>query len=297
MRAARQQEFVGDLKAQAGGSNLLGKLKSLVKIFAKTTETDGDLQSNTGLLRLIDLLVFSQHHAIVSIHFPAAFVNVSTGSSAIAGAASLGDYVTASPGPDQGRRPPFMHADAIGPKKVGPPKAAARRTGGRARRAGVGRARLLRPRRRLSQRAPRSPAAASRAPARVPAVRAALAHRRRGSTRRTRPTAPSPNVYVLKDRPGTRTRPTGSCSSRTMAEGRYYGVAGDGLEEPADPRPEETPYRVGGRTLQLVGDGYHLRFVVWRTKQRVYWISNTLTLDLTNRQMIGIARSLTKRLR
>jgi hypothetical protein len=34
--------------------------------------------------------------------------------------------------------------------------------------------------------------------------------------------------------------------------------------------------------------------VAWRTGRAVYWVSNTLSHDLTNQQMLGIAASLTR---
>jgi hypothetical protein len=57
--------------------------------------------------------------------------------------------------------------------------------------------------------------------------------------------------------------------------------------------PSEIRY-VGGRRLELHFDGSKLRLVAWRTAKAVYWVSNTLSLDLTNQQMLGIAASLTR---
>ena len=48
----------------------------------------------------------------------------------------------------------------------------------------------------------------------------------------------------------------------------------------------------GGRKLLLFGDGRRLRFVGFKTKQGSYWVSNTLTEDLTPRTMVAIAASL-----
>jgi hypothetical protein len=51
---------------------------------------------------------------------------------------------------------------------------------------------------------------------------------------------------------------------------------------------------VNGKQLLLFTNGSKLSVVAWRTPQAVYWISNTLTDDLTNQQMVAIAASLTK---
>jgi polyisoprenyl-teichoic acid--peptidoglycan teichoic acid transferase len=51
---------------------------------------------------------------------------------------------------------------------------------------------------------------------------------------------------------------------------------------------------MGGRTYRLYFDGTRLRLVAWQTGRAVYWISNTLLQSLTNKQMLGLAQSLTR---
>jgi hypothetical protein len=77
-------------------------------------------------------------------------------------------------------------------------------------------------------------------------------------------------------------------------DGQYYGVQGTDWRTPpllAHPTSTRT---VRGRRLQLYRDGNRLRVVAWRTRRAVYWVSNTLSLSLTNAQMVSIARSLTR---
>ena len=38
-------------------------------------------------------------------------------------------------------------------------------------------------------------------------------------------------------------------------------------------------------------EGDRLRLVAWRTREGVYWLSNTLLQSLSERQMLEIARS------
>ena len=45
-----------------------------------------------------------------------------------------------------------------------------------------------------------------------------------------------------------------------------------------------------GRTYKLFYDGSRLRLVAWSTPRAVYWVSNTLSKTLTNKQMLAIAR-------
>ncbi|MBJ7343315.1 MAG: LytR family transcriptional regulator, partial [Solirubrobacteraceae bacterium] len=56
--------------------------------------------------------------------------------------------------------------------------------------------------------------------------------------------------------------------------------------------PSET-MKMRGRSFELFYDGTRLRLVALRTSKGVYWVSNTLSLTLTNPQMLAIARSLT----
>jgi hypothetical protein len=76
--------------------------------------------------------------------------------------------------------------------------------------------------------------------------------------------------------------------------GQFYGVQGTTWKQaPILASPQEIRY-VGGKRLELHFDGHSLRLVAWRTAQAVYWVSNTLSLNLSNQQMLGMAASLTR---
>ena len=76
--------------------------------------------------------------------------------------------------------------------------------------------------------------------------------------------------------------------------GQYYGVQGTTWRQaPILSSPQEIRI-VAGKRLELHFDGHRLRLVAWRTAQGVYWVSNTLSLDLSNQQMLGLAASLTR---
>ena len=51
---------------------------------------------------------------------------------------------------------------------------------------------------------------------------------------------------------------------------------------------------MGGRRYRVYRDGAHTRLVAWETPHGVYWVSNSLSRALSNRAMLGIARSLTR---
>jgi len=76
--------------------------------------------------------------------------------------------------------------------------------------------------------------------------------------------------------------------------GQYYGIEGTTWSDPPLlSHPNETRL-VEGKRLELFYDGHKLTVVAWRTPHGVYWVSNTLTDDLSNAQMLGIAASFTR---
>ncbi len=63
------------------------------------------------------------------------------------------------------------------------------------------------------------------------------------------------------------------------------------MDPPLLDHPSET-ITADGRHLELFYDSSKLRIVAWKTKHAVYWVSNSLSEQLTNGQMLGIAESL-----
>jgi hypothetical protein len=102
-----------------------------------------------------------------------------------------------------------------------------------------------------------------------------------------------PRVYTLRDRAGRPHKAYRLVVVQSEADGSYYGVQGtDWMTPPLLAHPTSTTV-VRGRRLMLFKDGSRLRFVAWKRKDAVYWVSNSLGLGLSNAQMVGIAASLT----
>lgn len=75
--------------------------------------------------------------------------------------------------------------------------------------------------------------------------------------------------------------------------GGYYDVEGTNwLDPPIIDNPNEIQH-VGGRSYMIFGDGEHIQMVAWRQDGVLYWVVNTLLTELTNQQMLAIARSVT----
>jgi polyisoprenyl-teichoic acid--peptidoglycan teichoic acid transferase len=105
----------------------------------------------------------------------------------------------------------------------------------------------------------------------------------------------APRIYTIRDETGKRHQAYRMVISRGIA-GQYYGVQGMTWKDPPildDPDERRT---VEGRKFSIYRDGRAIRLVAWRTRRAVYWVSNTLTHNLNNRQLLAIAGSL-RRLR
>jgi hypothetical protein len=73
--------------------------------------------------------------------------------------------------------------------------------------------------------------------------------------------------------------------------GGYYDIEGtDWPDPPVIAHPDETR-RIGGRTYMFFSDGGHVHVIAWHQGHALYWLTNTLLEELTNQQMLGIARS------
>jgi LCP family protein required for cell wall assembly len=274
VRAARQQDFLRQAKGQFSLSSLLGDRKELVKIFARYTRTD--VRSNDAILRLLKLAFLSSKNPIREVKFPATD--------------AANNYLEISPQNLEQVVEEFQNAEESG---------GARQTGDTSRKAKRARKKQ---RSRQAQGLPAGivpdkaqaeqqaiPAAAKlELPVYFPAVRLASSTYSSGEAG-----YPSTRAYTLRDRAKNRYDAYRMVLFTGVA-GQYYGVQGTSWKAPPIlDSPTET-MRMRGRSYELFYDGTRLRLVAWRTPNGVYWVSNTLSKTLTNRQMLAIARSLTR---
>jgi hypothetical protein len=104
---------------------------------------------------------------------------------------------------------------------------------------------------------------------------------------------PTPRVYTLRDRAGHPHHAYRLVVMQSLLEGSYYGIEGtDWRNPPLLAHPTSTT-TVGGKRLLLFKAGSRLRYVGYKRKDAVYWVSNSLNLSVSNAQMISIAGSLT----
>jgi polyisoprenyl-teichoic acid--peptidoglycan teichoic acid transferase len=285
VRAARQQDFLRAAKDQLSTSSLIDQRGQLLGILKKNTQTDESLRTVKGALKLAKLAIFSAGHPVSQIKFPPVY----------SGDPATGQYVEASAATLLRLRNAFFHASPVvkqqtksAAKKA--TKKAAEGTPGDARAAHANLVKAHTPGENLVART----VATHRLGFRLYFPLRLTPNGRYASTVRDASTTdPTPRVYTLRDRAGHLHRAYRLVVLESLDQGSYYGIQGTDWKTPpilANPTSSTT---VGGRKLLLFKAGSRLRFVAWKRKDAVYWVSNSLTLDLSNAQMIGIAGSLT----
>ncbi len=259
VRSARQQDFLRQAKQQVGAGRLIEDRSKLVKIFGKYTSSD--IRDRAEVLRIVKLAVGSIDQPVREVHFEGqigeSYVTASSRSVRKLAAQFLG--VEETPGPRGKLKPkgPRKKRKGGGSNNLENIPAEGRDQGLQAVQQGLGKnLPVLYPTKRLS-----------------------------GSL-----FAGPPRVYKLKTRSG-RSYASYRMVIKRGRVGEYYGLQGTKwrdapiLENPSEKR------RIGKRTYELHYDGDRLRLVAWRTKKAVYWISNTLLQSLSEREMLGIAKS------
>jgi LCP family protein required for cell wall assembly len=288
VRAARQQAFIRDAKDQYGQANLIANRNRLLRIFGQHTQTDANLHSIDGLINLFNLVAFADGHAIKQIPFPTANI-----ADVVGGVA----YVTANTNAEQAAWDRFMAptvavSTSTAPTvSTTPATSTAPATPARAPTAGLIPALA----------AGKVQAAAlgdAGLPVYVPKRLVAGSEYCSGTLGNCPAEIPTIGSYPRKYLLWTTQHHPASAYQMTVVRngilGQYYDVEGMTWQQaPILAHPTEVRI-VGGKTLDLYFGGSKLSLVAWHTPRAVYWISNTLTNNLTKQQMIGLAASLVR---
>jgi polyisoprenyl-teichoic acid--peptidoglycan teichoic acid transferase len=272
VRAARQQDFLRQLRNAAGARRLLDyrRRTTLARIFARYTDTDKGLRRKSDIFSLLKLVLFTGQKPVREVRFR---INNETDPYYLfASASKLGKTLHE-----------FLNAQASEKPRTTSPATAADRRSARSRR-DRNRASDV-PGLEVARREGEDQAIVGERRAHFPFYFPTL--RYHGS----RYAGTEPRVYTLRDERGKPHRAYRLVVSKGVI-GEYYGIQGTNWKAPPILDDPSEVRRVNGRKLELHYDGRRLRLVAWRTKRAVYWISNTLTQSLSSRQMIAIAASL-----
>jgi hypothetical protein len=253
VRAARQQSLLRDVRDQVGASGMIDDVSGLAGIARRSTETDTDLRTVAGVERVAKLALDQNGDPVRQLTFPATL----GASDVTTSKARVARVVEA-----------FLHPPAQ-KAKAAPRKRAAPRP------------------RRTTPAAPRmvpftpTVSALVRFPVYLP-TQLAPGSRVEGA----------PRAYAIRDPDGHTHQAYRLVVSENRLLGQYYGVQGTTWRTPPVLNHIDARRRVGGRTFLLVKAGARTRYVAWKTRSGVYWVSNTLTMTLGDDQLLAVARSL-----
>jgi LCP family protein required for cell wall assembly len=268
VRAARQQEFLRQAKDQIGLGKVFGDRDELLRIFGRYTQTDIARDNDAAILRLIKLAYESSKHPIREIKFRG-------------GQSADGEYVEVSIENLQKTIDEFIdvglgmsvNSASTEPQKRKRPKrikSSKRLAPGLVVRKEEGENHVLTMTTKLRS-----------LPVYFPKARLG-----RGGYVRD-----SPRAYEIYDR----NKNTYKAYRIVLAQGdngQYYGVQGTTWRAPPILDNPTDEVVMSKRTYKRFFDGHKIRLISWETPRAVYWVSNTLSRKLTNKQMMGIARSL-----
>jgi polyisoprenyl-teichoic acid--peptidoglycan teichoic acid transferase len=264
VRAARQQDFLRQLKQQIVVTDLISKRDRLFKIFGRNTSTDADLRSRSEVLRLAKLALGTADQPIREVRFRGTIGPVYVDSTPEQMSKMVDEFLNVedTPGPrgevsrkvKRGKRKKLPAIGDLGLEDA----------------TGFGRDQALQG---------IEMGLGTTLPALYPALRTI------GSVY-----AGPPRVYKIR---GTDGKLYGAYRMvlQNPIVGEYYGLQGTTWRDPPILQGVTEERKLGKRTYQLVRDGDRVKLVAWRTPKAVYWISNTLLLTLSDKQMMAIARS------
>ena len=264
VRAARQQDFLRQMRTQIDAGKLIDNSSKLIDIFARNTASD--IHSTSALRRLVRLALGVVNKPIKQVKFHGRLgpSYVYASSSQIQAAVKQFLYVKSEKGPLSKQRTRNPYAP-----------------GGRGRGKHAPRVRLI------------DVSATAKAQGKLakPHVGFPVYYPKRLVPGSSFP-MDAPRTYTIDAPHGKRYRAYKMVIS-TGYIGEYYGVMGTSWPDPPIlDSPSETRI-IGGRQLELFYNGSSLRVVGWKTRRGSYWISNTLQQTLSAREMLGVARSLT----
>jgi hypothetical protein len=263
VRAARQQDFLRQAKAQIGAKQIFDKRDKLARLVGRYTQTDKGLHDYDTVLNLLKLVAFSAGHPVREVQFPA-----------IIPTDPKDTFLTY----DQGKLNTAMSQFASGKSSRGPKESGVRKH------------------RRKKSKTPQGLQRATQQGKQQAALAAAgtpfPVYYPKNMVIGGEYVSP-PRVYRLRDIDGGKHRAYRMVVKLGQA-GDYYGVQGMNWTKPPILDQSDGTKTVNGKSFQLYFDGARLRLVAWKNGNAVYWIANTLLRSLSNKQMLGIAGSLTR---
>jgi len=293
VREARQQDFIRWAKEQYPISNLVAHRDRLLRIFGKHSTLDKPLQTEDGILELFNLVLNADGSTIKQIPFPADLQPCT----------AISCFVTANQQLEHRAFARFMTptAKAKGQSKqqTATPKAlkghkeqSAFSTSGLAADLPDGHSQVAQLAKvRMPVYFPKfiKPSVNGASDTYCLAITGNCAD---GAEPATEYAHSYPRQYLIRDQHGV----THAAYRMTLAldpvKGQFYGVQGVAWKRPPLLQSPSGTRTIKGRKLFLYADGGRLTTVAWHLGNDTYWISNTLTSDIPNGQMVAMAASM-----
>ena len=299
VRASRQQDFLRAAKAQLSTSSLLAERDELLEIFTSNTQTDTELASTDGLLSLLKLSLFTVDNRVRQIQFPGEPVNEPGVSYVEASFEEIDEAVDKFMDPPGGVGEPSGtrgSGDDSGSGEGSQGGASGSRGGGSSGSGGPSLEERIEAADLVDGTGAAAPLLADlRAQGGAGmAVLVPSALTPDGTYEGFSARSPEPGIYdyTLNAPGGVPHAAYRMVVAENAERGRYYGIQGTTWRDPPLLANPDATVDVAGRRLEVFGSGSEVRFVAWRTDEGVYWVSNTLDLDLDRDEMLTIARSL-----
>jgi polyisoprenyl-teichoic acid--peptidoglycan teichoic acid transferase len=273
VRVARQQDFLRALREQVSPEHVLGQIEHVADVVGKAIVTAGISRKTSKVIALAKLIAFSQGKPLRQVKFRAASTNF---------ALKGGSYVTSTPAMERATLDDFLNGD----EKVATPKPAAKpKSRGHAHHSHAHHA--------------SAPSAASLGLAPSPTsgdeelakqtINMPL-HVLYPSAQTSSSVEQPARAYDLRDK-GQRLRHAYVVVWQQNTLGGYYDFEGTDWPKPPLIAHPNQQRKIGHTTYMFFTDGSHIHVIAWRQGKMLYWVTNTLLEDLSNEQMLAIARS------
>jgi len=267
VRVARQQDFLRDLREQIDPANEIGQIDTVAKAVGHAI-TSTFHASAEELIELAKLIAFSQSKPLRQVKFQTTNVDAQING---------GSYVTSNPTLEQATLENFLHGhehlSLPASRPSGHSSSSHHHSSGGVSPRSIG----LYPTTSAGESETVKAALEVPFPVLYPALQTGP-----GEQQQVR-------AYTLKDQQGNLHHAYVIVWQQNSIGGYYDFEGTDWLNPPlfAHARVQV----IGGRSYELVDDGSHIHVVGWRSGRVLYWVTNTLLEELSNAQILALAKS------
>jgi polyisoprenyl-teichoic acid--peptidoglycan teichoic acid transferase len=271
VRVARQQDFLRALREQISPEDVLGQIEHVANVVGKAIVTAGFETSADQVIQLAKLIGFSQGKPLRQVKFRNSNANF---------ALKGGSYVTSTPELERATLDDFLNGEqkVAAPKPSAPPAHSSGHHHAHGTSAPSAASLGLAPSSMTGDQELAKQTVSMPLQVFYPSLQTATS------------TEQPARAYDLRDQGGhLRHAYVAVWQENTL--GGYYDFEGTDWPRPPIVAHPNQQRKINGVTYMVFTDGAHIHVVAWRQGGMLYWVTNTLLEDLSNEQMLAIARS------